>query len=504
MIDAQRRLGNEVGSLIQNAQYFVIHAARQTGKTTLLTALTDQVNDEGKYYALYCSVENAQGISDPEKGVPSVINALRESLDSAGLPAASSFACDNDGFDYSTILQRSFRKYCSQLDKPLVVFFDEADCLSDQTLISFLRQLRSGYVNRARYPFVHSLGLIGMRNIRDYRDRYRSPDETLGSVSPFNIIASAMTLRNFTRDEIAELYTQHTEETGQVFEDSAVESVWLWTQGQPWLVNAIAREIVENKLKNESLPLVTVSMVNAAVQSIITRRDTHLDSLMARLKEERIRRVIEPVITGDTDKLQRLSDDYIYTKDMGLIRDDRGKVEPANQIYAEIIVRSLNWDTQQSIVERGYPYQMPRYLRDGVIDMDYLLKDFQAFWRENAAIWHEVYDYKEAAPHLVLQAFLQRVINGGGQIHREMAAETRRVDLCVEYMRHRYPIELKLRYGDGTRADGIKQLAAYMDIQGCDTGWLIIFDRRKTISWDDKLYFDIEIIDKKTILIVGC
>ncbi|MBI4026212.1 MAG: hypothetical protein HY360_14590 [Verrucomicrobia bacterium] len=36
-------------------------------------------------------------------------------------------------------------------------------------------------------------------------------------------------------------------------------------------------------------------------------------------------------------------------------------------------------------------------------------------------MWRERFDYKEAAPHLVLMAFLQRVLNGGNRIVREMA-----------------------------------------------------------------------------------
>jgi hypothetical protein len=81
---------------------------------------------------------------------------------------------------------------------------------------------------------------------------------------------------------------------------------------------------------------------------------------------------------------------------------------------------------------------------DGTIDMNGLLKGFQDFWRENGEIWIEKYEYKEAAPHLILQAFLQRVINGGGQIIREYAAGTKRFDLCILFNKNKYAIELKI------------------------------------------------------------
>jgi type II secretory pathway predicted ATPase ExeA len=529
MIDAYRRLGPEVSALIADAQYFIIHAARQSGKTTLLKDLTRRLHAEGQYYALYCSLENVEGIADPKEGLPAIINAISRDLLNADMPNASAFKKGLDMADYTNAAQNALTAYCRSLNKPLVIFFDEADCLSGQTLINFLRQLRNGYVNRYDVPFVHSLALVGLRNIRDYRDEYRPPNQSLGTASPFNITAPPLTLRNFTFEEITELYAQHTADTGQVFQDDAVDRVWDQTQGQPWLVNAIANEIVRTITMANPLEPISVAMVSNAIHAIVTRRDSHFDSLMARLREERVRRIIEPVITGGKNAIERLSDDYSYVKDLGLIRDDHEVVEPANPIYADIMVRSLNWDTHSALLKPDLPYQLPRYMRGGAIDMDYLLRDFQAFWRENGAIWKERYDYKEAAGQLVLQAFLQRVLNGGGsatdgagsvsngvcdsklrysnrqgcRFEYQFAAETGRADLCVEYEGKRYPIELKIRYSSKTLREGLEQLSRYMDTLGCERGWLVLFDQRKSISWAQKLYARTKKAGGKVIRVYG-
>jgi len=135
--------------------------------------------------------------------------------------------------------------------------------------------------------------------------------------------------------------------------------------------------------------------------------------------------------------------------------------------------------------------------------MDFLLADFQHFWRENSAIWKEKVEYKEAAPHLILMAFLQRVLNGGGQILREFATGSGRTDLCVVYNGQKYPIELKIRRGDKTRAEGIEQTQHYMDTLGCTEGWLAIFDQRPDISWDEKIFMSKETISGKTVTVVG-
>jgi hypothetical protein len=159
--------------------------------------------------------------------------------------------------------------------------------------------------------------------------------------------------------------------------------------------------------------------------------------------------------------------------------------------------------TQYHLAISSNPYKMPRYLKDGRIDMDCLMRDFQQFWRENSAIWIERYEYKEAAPHLILMAFLQRVINGGGDIHREMAAETGRLDLCVVYEGEKYPIELKLWHGPKSLEDGLVQTARYMDSYGCREGWLAVFDRRPDTVWDDKLYIRKETLQDRTITVIG-
>jgi Holliday junction resolvase len=102
-----------------------------------------------------------------------------------------------------------------------------------------------------------------------------------------------------------------------------------------------------------------------------------------------------------------------------------------------------------------------------------------------------------------MMAFLQRVANGGGQIIRDIASGTGRLDICLIYENRKYPIELKIRYGDKYLEKGLNQIAGYMDVFGCNEGWLVIFDRRKTVKWADKLYIKKELVNGKTITIVG-
>ena len=506
MLDATERLHSELVELINTEQYYVIHAARQTGKTTLLLNLRDKINAEGKYYALYCSLENVQSFPNPEQGIPAIINCLKTDIIFSNLPNKLEFAKNLDGIDVANQLRMAITYFCVSLDKPLIIFFDEADCLGESTLITFLRQLRNGFVNRGSIPFPISIALVGMRNIRDYKAKIREERETLGTASPFNIIKQSLNLRNFTKEEVGKLYQQHTDATGQFFEESAVELAFEQTQGQPWLVNAIACEIIEQQLKKDYSKPITAEMVSEAINTIILRRDVHIDQLLDKLKEERVQKVIEQMIMGEDEKLDEISDDFNYVKDLGLIRLQDKAVVAGNPIYGEVIIRTLNYNEQRILEnnERFSEYEMPKYYKNDAVDMNLMLRDFQQFWRENSDVWEERFQYKEAAPHLILQAFLQRVFNGGGDVHREMATGKERLDLCIEYKGKKYPIELKINRGKQSIEKGIEQTLGYMDTLGCTEGWLVAFDRNKEKSWDEKIYQKEETVNGKLVNVFGC
>ena len=492
---------HEILKLIEQEQYFVIHAARQTGKTTTIQHFVNYLNSQNKFYALYCSLESVQTFGEPEKGIFEIFNNLKFAITFSDLPQKENFGKDLNLYETTVLIKSALVSYCKLLDKPLVIFIDEIDCLQNETLITFLRQIRDGFITRNTIPFMQSVALVGMRNIRDYKSKIRDTHQTLGSASPFNIITKALTIRNFSISDIETLYSKHTQSTGQVFERAAIDKIVEQTDGQPWLVNAIAREIIEEILGNDYTKPITAELVEEAIQIIILRRDTHIDSLLDKLKDMRVRRIIEPIILGKSNSISISNDDTQYCLDLGLIKIVNGEILPANKIYNEVIIRTLSSDTQFELIQKIKPEWVDV---NGKLNMTGLLIGFQQFWRENADIWVEKYEYKEAAPHLILQAFLQRVINGGGTILREYASGRERMDLCVIYGDNKYTIELKIRYSKSVVREGIEQLANYMRTIGEEIGWLVIFDRNSAKNWDEKIFWEIENYEGKTIHVVGC
>ena len=232
-------------------------------------------------------------------------------------------------------------------------------------------------------------------------------------------------------------------------------------------------------------------------------RETHLDTLAVRIKEPAIRYVMENLISGSSNPALTDSEGFRICLDLGLVKKDRNTPMVANPLYREVLARHLTYSAQDAISEPDWQWEKP----DGSLDMDALLKEFQKFWRRNSEIWEQKMTYTEAFPHLLLMAFLQRVLNGGGRIDREYAAGRGRMDLYIEYNKKSYIIEIKLVHSYNTpaeiREEGIEQITRYRDkTDPAASAWLVIFDRRpeaKGKSWDERLYWNTE----KGITVVG-
>jgi hypothetical protein len=222
--------------------------------------------------------------------------------------------------------------------------------------------------------------------------------------------------------------------------------------------------------------------IDEAKEALIERRDTHLDSLVARLNEPRVRRVIEPILTGDVSFDSTFNDDFSFVRDLGLVAQREGAIVIANPIYAEIIPRILNFHVQMGI------YLDPKWFvaDDGTLDMAKLIDSFLEFWRENGEVLLEGMPYHEAAPHLVFMAYLQRVVNHGGRVAREFAAGSKRADLMVELGGRREVIELKLASASKALQRGLDQVSYYAKRLSRDTGYLIIFDPKSDKSWEER------------------
>ena len=161
--------------------------------------------------------------------------------------------------------------------------------------------------------------------------------------SAFNIKAKSLRLGDFSEREMRALLAQHTAATGQAFTEEALRLIVARTAGQPWLVNALCREACfDNKAGRDRSRPITEHAIREAQERLILARVTHLDNLADKLREERVRRVIEPILTG-ADLQVWTTEDVAYACDLGLVAQEAdGTPRIANPIYAEVVPRHLN------------------------------------------------------------------------------------------------------------------------------------------------------------------
>ena len=483
---------DDVLALVRTKKYFVLHAPRQTGKTSSLLALCDLLNGQG-YACVYTTVETARTARDD------VEEAMRTVLSGLGSRARMTLGDEFLAREWSRILAEfgpsgalgeALTRWSEASPKPLVLLIDEIDTLQGDPLLSVLQQLRAGYPMRPG-AFPQCVVLCGLRDVRDYRIRSTS--------SPFNIVAESLRLGDFTQEETLTLLDQHTGETGQTFTDDAREAIWTQTLGQPWLVNALAYETCfKRKAGRDRSRPITADDIAEAREALIVRRVTHLDQLADKLREDRVRRVVEPMLSG-ADEHAFSNRDIEYVRDLGLIARDK-PVRIANPIYAEVLPRELGLILQETLDLNTTWYVDA----DDSLNLDRLMEAFQDFFRRHSEHWKNRFMYEEAWPQILLQAYLHRVVNGGGRIEREYGLGRGRVDLLIAWPQslppeesggvrvREYVVECKVvRDRDGlesTVRDGVEQTAGYMARCAAEAGHLVVIDQREGRSWEEKVF----------------
>ena len=487
---------DELLGLVRDKRYFVLHAPRQTGKTSALLALRDLLNGgaAGDYRCVYADVEAGQALRE------NVAEGMRAVLSEMALEASVTLGDDTLEDIWPGVLARAgpgqalrqaLSRWCMADPRPLVLLIDEIDTLVGDTLLSVLRQLRTGYPHRPeRFP--HSIILCGVRDVRDYRIYSTAQNALVLGGSAFNVKAESLRLGDFTAEEVRALLAQHTAETGQAFTDEALEAVRARSAGQPWLVNALCREACfKNETGRDRTRTITAGDILDAQERLILRRDTHIDDLANRLREDRVRRVVEPILTGASESAWS-TEDVAYVHDLGLVAlDAEGTPCIANPIYAEVVPRHLN-----HAVQMGLPQRMAWFVdAQGGLDVPGLIAAFLTFFREHSEHWVQRFErYHEAGPQLLLQAYLQRIVNGGGRLEREYALGRGRVDLLILWQQRgrtrRFVVECKVLHKDIERtiAEGLAQTRGYMDRCGAEAGHLLVFDRAPDRTWEEKIF----------------
>lgn len=186
---------------IAQGKYFVLHAPRQTGKTSCMLALRDYLNASDNYISVYANVEGGQASrNDVQSVVKSTIDTLtREVILVTKNESVNEIRNSVQDFGKDSMLAIFLSRLSETLDKPLVLILDGIDALVGDSLVSVRRQLRAGYANRPK-ACPQTVILCGVRDVRDYRIVLSNQVLVTGG-SAFNIKAMSLPLVNFSKED---------------------------------------------------------------------------------------------------------------------------------------------------------------------------------------------------------------------------------------------------------------------------------------------------------------
>ncbi|MDR3088464.1 MAG: hypothetical protein LBU39_01430, partial [Desulfobulbaceae bacterium] len=302
----ERLIGAQLPRYIRDQLYWVLHAPRQTGKTTFLQSWMREINAGDEALACYVSVEDCQRIVEVSEAMRIIDFNIRAAWSDMGLIIPPSETTEPLVMVAATLRQMA----AMTAPKPLVILFDETDVLEGDPLIRFLRLLRGGFATRGVGVFPTSIALVGMRDLKDYLTASKD-GVPVSPGSPFNIKEDSAGIGNFAQQDIARLFAQRSEETGQRITDQALEYAWAQSQGQPWIVNNLFKRATMRVLDEDSRETVTLAHVQEAREQMIAARETHLDSLGKRLYDQKVKRVVQAVMTGDSENPLGREDDEV-------------------------------------------------------------------------------------------------------------------------------------------------------------------------------------------------
>lgn len=445
----------EIMALIGQKKYFVLSSPSQSGKTTMLLALMYHLNKDGKFRCIHLDMTFAQEAGDDvRKGMALIIRELaRQARDWLG----DNWPLDNwqrvlAAAEPEEALYAFLWEWLSQNGQdqyPLILLLDDMDALSGDMLVSVLRQLHVGYQKRPRF-FPQNIFLSCASDIRERKIR-TGAGEVVGGADCLGIKTEFLGLSNFTVPEIQELYEQHTADTKQVFAKEIYPEVRALTGGQPWLVNALGRQLTwDMREYRDRGRAIDMTAVGKAAERLIFQKASHIANLKDVLQDPKVSRIVAPLLAGGEWDTDLNTDELAHVEDLGLIeRSSKRTWRIPSKIYHEVVPRVFL--AKQFGVLDVLISPEPYIHMDGKLNFRKLIGGFQQFYRERGEGCKKSFPHEKVWSHLLFQAYLQAVLEDKGRTEREYEFGGGRVDLFVSWDVHamKTPVPSSQRVAEG-------------------------------------------------------
>lgn len=458
---------------IERGRYMTLNASRQTGKTTLFREIIAELEGEGGYFGILLNFEELSHFAQ-EYFYEQLQKSLLEWRTDYAPTAPEPSPMRHQG-DFVEWLEGTVR----QLNRHGVLIIDEFDSIPVDLAIGILSQFRSMYLRRDKpnAQVIHSILLVGVRTI---------PSLLGGTQSPFNI-ADQFIVPYFTREEVTNLLTQHTQATGQVFEANVIEGVMRETEGQPFLVNRLGQMLTIDLAPDVTQPI-TATNLDYALIRLINENNTHFASIRSKANLHRtavLTALFNPVRYYDFQ--DEVTQDLVMYGVFRVLRDEHGidYARLANPIYRKMLIKAFapTHDLIRQATNGGVQH---RYLVEGILHFDQLLDHFKAFMEEHGVRLLKSEKSQrplEISGQYLLFSYLTAALQSvGGYVVIESVSSGGEIDLLTFYREQRFIVETKIWYGNAKYEAGKTQLVDYLRAAGLEKGYLIIFDENITTN----------------------
>jgi hypothetical protein len=485
MADVSGKL-TQIMKMVEKGNYFIINRPRQYGKTTTLFTIATQLRAKGDYIVFNISFE---GIGDiifnTEAAFSRGFVEILATYAKYQIPELSDWLSKAapEVHDLKD-LSETITELTLKTDKKVVLLIDEVDKSSNnQLFISFLAMLRNKYLVQDEVKTFHSIILAGVHDVKSLKLKIR-PDEEGKYNSPWNIASEFKVDMNLQVSEIKPMLEEYAHDKSVKMDSQLIaERLFYYTSGYPFLVSKLCKMLDEDIAKNGEW---TSDDVEVAVKELVKESNTNFDSLIKNLENnQELYDAVYQVVIGSNYVPFNL---HAPLTNLGVLHgifvagNGGGRIQIHNRIYVEVLVNymadKMRWAKLAHRDDLGTGYKND----DKTLNMAAVLLGFQAFMKKEYSKKDRTFLEKNG--RLVFLAFLKPIINGNGYDFKEpQISEEKRLDLVITYLHQKFITELKLWYGQKAHEEGLQQLTDYLDRQGLNEGYLLIFDHSEVKKW---------------------
>ena len=476
MVDISENL-EYIKTLIEKEKYFIINKPRQYGKTTTLASIRRELSE--KYLVISISFEgiDEESFENARKFSKVFIGLISENLEYIDEELNEKLLDLSKDIDSLSMLSRVLSNFIKASKKEVILMIDEVDKSSNnQLFVNFLGMLRNKYLQREEGYGVtfKSVILAGVYDVKNLKLKLR-PDEERKYNSPWNIAVPFNVDMSLHKEGIENMLNEYALDKNLNFDTSkAAEFIYFYTSGYPFLVSRLCQIIDENlgASWNEE------NMIKA-VKLLLDENNTLFDDLIKNIENNKELReyMFNLIMNGSGNRFNLLNPIINLGVMFGYFKNDNNTVVISNRIFSQVLYNYFSSLLEDNNTMKKYNFKAD-FIEGNGLNIEKVLLRFQQFMKEEYSSKDK--SFLETNGRMLFLSFITPIINGVGYAFKEVQiSEEKRLDVVIIYNNNKYIIELKIWHGEKYHERGLKQLSDYLEINGQDKGYLLIFNFNK-------------------------